>query len=459
MRILHVNQVARRAGGAEVFLFDLLDWLREKGHVTALVGGDAERSEVNSEFCFVKRPEWDGDRLLIDEEFERATLDYAREFEPDLIHVHNLATVPVRLLPRLAELDVPLVHHVHDASTMCANAWVVRGDGSPCPSGVGAQCLEHGCEKNYPYDGRILTTVRLRAMALRSTMDAFITSSEAYAGLCRTNGFEPVTAIPYWAPSAPVEPPPPTSDKRVLFLGRLVPEKGVETLLDAWPEVVQRVPDAILDVVGDGPLRDSLEARARSLGLDPAKLFRGRIPHDQVHETMQRSTALVFPSIWMEAFGIISHESFHAGTPVVASKIGGIPEVVTDGSTGLLVEPRDPQALAAAIVKLLTDDALHARLQKNCLARAEELREDTSMHRVLEVYEQARSRGTSHRRPVDLDLLASANRLFHDFGKVESWALGMKGHIDYLEANGEAGNPVKSFAKHVAARLRSKLGR
>ncbi|MEX1026285.1 MAG: glycosyltransferase family 4 protein [Planctomycetota bacterium] len=458
MRILHVNATADRAGGAEVFLHDLIDWSRAHGHAAALFAGHPERTADEPDLRILRRPEWSGASLISDPPFEAAAVDFVERFRPDLIHLHNLSSVPVGLITALAALDVPMVQHVHDASTLCANAWVVHPSGTVCEGGVGAKCLQHACGENYPFDGRILLAATLRARALERSVEGWIAASECYADLARRNGFDPVVAIPYWSPSPPIEPPPQRVGRRILFLGRLVPEKGVATLLEAWPRVLAAVPDAVLDLVGDGPQRPELEALAQRLGLD-ASIFSGKIPHHEVHARMQASSALVFPSIWLEAYGIISLEAFRAGLPVVASRIGGIPEVVTEGETGLLAPPRDAAALAEALIRVLTDDALHARLVAGCLAEAERRRDDAPMHAVFEQYERALQRGTEHRRAVDVDLLAGSDALLRDFERVERWALDMRGHIDYLEANGRATRPFWSFAKHVRARVRRRLGR
>jgi glycosyltransferase involved in cell wall biosynthesis len=140
----------------------------------------------------------------------------------------------------------------------------------------------------------------------------------------------------------------------VAYVGRLEHGKGVDVLLDAALRVHTKLPAAFL-FVGDGPLRAPLAARATAAGL-PA-CFAGR--RDDVPELLRLCRVVVLPSR-QEAFGRVLVEAMASGVPVVATRVGGIPEVCADGVTALLVPPEDPGALAAAIVLTLTDQAATA---------------------------------------------------------------------------------------------------
>ncbi len=135
-------------------------------------------------------------------------------------------------------------------------------------------------------------------------------------------------------------------------VARLEPEKGHPTLLEAWPQVLRAVPDAYLLVVGEGSRRDALEAQARELRIAHRVVFTGR--RDDVPAVTAALDVAVLPS-YREAQGLTILEAMALSRPVVASNVGGIPEMIEDGVTGLLVPPHDPDALAAAIVRLLRD--------------------------------------------------------------------------------------------------------
>jgi glycosyltransferase involved in cell wall biosynthesis len=138
-------------------------------------------------------------------------------------------------------------------------------------------------------------------------------------------------------------------------VGRLEPEKGHPTLIDAWPRVLESVPDAYLLIVGEGSRREALEHQVAELGIGSRVIFTGR--RDDVPAVTAALDVAVLPS-YREAQGLTILEAMALSRPVVASNVGGIPEMVEDGRTGLLVPPHDPQALATAIIRLLVDHPL-----------------------------------------------------------------------------------------------------
>lgn len=135
-------------------------------------------------------------------------------------------------------------------------------------------------------------------------------------------------------------------------VARLEPEKGHPTLLDAWPLVLREVPSARLLIIGEGSRQDELRDRTVELGIQHRVIFTGR--RDDMPAVTAALDVAVLPS-YREAQGLTVLEAMALSRPVVASNVGGIPEMIEDGVTGLLVPPHDPPALAAAIVRLLTD--------------------------------------------------------------------------------------------------------
>jgi glycosyltransferase involved in cell wall biosynthesis len=138
-------------------------------------------------------------------------------------------------------------------------------------------------------------------------------------------------------------------------VARLEPEKGHPTLLEAWPAVLRKVPDAYLLIVGEGARREALEQQVRALRIAHRVVFTGR--RDDVPAVTAALDVAVLPS-YREAQGLTILEAMALSRPVVASNVGGIPEMIEDGVTGLLVPPNDPPALATAIVRLLQDHSL-----------------------------------------------------------------------------------------------------
>jgi glycosyltransferase involved in cell wall biosynthesis len=190
------------------------------------------------------------------------------------------------------------------------------------------------------------------ARVLAPGADATIATSRAVAALA------PGARVVY--PGVPIPPPrqPPTNDRPIVgYAGRLVTLKGVDVLLRA----AATLPGLRVEVAGDGPERSRLEA------IDPSATFLGWQP--RLDDLLARWDLFALPSR-EEAFGIAALEAMAAGRPVVATRVGGLPELIDDGLTGLLVPPDDPPALAAALASLAADPARRARMGEAGRARA-----------------------------------------------------------------------------------------
>ena len=179
----------------------------------------------------------------------------------------------------------------------------------------------------------------------------------------------------------------PSDKKIILFVGNLFAVKGIEFLLAAISQVKRR--DLRLYLLGDGHLREELAATARQLEVDDLCLFMGQRPHDEVPVWLSAADCLVLPSL-SEGFPTILVEAMMSGTPVVATAVGGVPEIVEHRKTGLLVPPRDPPALARAISELLTDQALAGTITENAkLYVTANLTWEKNARETLAVYREA----------------------------------------------------------------------
>lgn len=184
---------------------------------------------------------------------------------------------------------------------------------------------------------------------------------------------KPVTVVPYGVDLEVFGPRPSTghgpavgggdagSEVVMGAVARLSKEKGLHYLLEAFAVVAGRYPGARLVLAGEGPERRRLERLAARLGLRERVRFLGEVPHEQVPQVLQGLDVFVMPSTY-EGFGVAALEAEAVEVPVVASSIHGIPDVVVDGETGLLVPPRDRQALAEALLRLAGDADLRRRL-------------------------------------------------------------------------------------------------
>ena len=170
----------------------------------------------------------------------------------------------------------------------------------------------------------------------------------------------------------------------VAGLGRLVPIKGFDLLVRALPAILAEIPSTRVVLGGDGPDRDALAATAQSLGVtDRLRLF-GETA--DVASCLVAADAVAMPSR-NEGMGRVLVESMALGLPVVATAVGGIPAVVTDGESGLLVEPENVPALAAALVRLGHDGGLRRKIGEAAVARAVEFSTPVADRKMLAVYD------------------------------------------------------------------------
>jgi glycosyltransferase involved in cell wall biosynthesis len=167
--------------------------------------------------------------------------------------------------------------------------------------------------------------------------------------------------------------PRPLEAPRLVCLGRVVRDKGFDVALEAFAELVPRFPEARLVVAGDGPARHELETQAQALGVADTVEFPGWVAPERVFELMNSATLAVMPSRWDEPFGLVAVEAALMARPVVASRVGGLAEVVADGETGLLVDKEDPAALARAVAHLLEDPGAAERMGQAARRRARKL--------------------------------------------------------------------------------------
>ena len=170
------------------------------------------------------------------------------------------------------------------------------------------------------------------------------------------------TPVPWLAPG----------ERAVLFVGRLSAPKGIYDLFDAIPQVVARCPGTKFVLVGvaeNAAMEPVIRSAAERRGIAPHIAFLGSLEGRSKGIAFATSHMIVVPS-WTEAFPLVIPEAMAAGLPVIATRVGAIPDFVTDGEDGFLVAPRDAPALAERICRLLDDDALHQRISERVQARA-----------------------------------------------------------------------------------------
>jgi glycosyltransferase involved in cell wall biosynthesis len=271
---------------------------------------------------------------------------------PDLAHVHNTwYALSPSVLAALASAGIPVVVTLHNYRLLCVNAQLFR-DGGPCEDCVGSHPwhgVQHRCYRSSALASTAAAaTITLnrrhqsweRFVALYLTMTQFSKRRFVAGGLPGDR----IQVKPHAVADPGRRAGPPSASRTILYVGRLSSEKGVPVVIDAMAGA--EAADLELLVIGDGPERPALERRAGARAR-----FAGRLLPRQVRYEMTRARALAFPSLCYETFGMTVVEAMAAGLPVIASELGGTPEIV-GSRAGRLVPPGDVAAWRAALRQL-----------------------------------------------------------------------------------------------------------
>ena len=175
------------------------------------------------------------------------------------------------------------------------------------------------------------------------------------------------------------------TEKIILFVGTLRAVKGVKYLIQAMSIMGQNSINARLILVGNGEERQSLQGLTKELDLEEDVTFVGKVPNEEIPQYMIASDVFVLPSL-SESFGIVNLEAMACGLPIVATKVGGLPEIIEEGKNGFLVEPKNLEQIAEKVRLLLGDDELRRRISENNKTRVKEYSWESVVDRLEWVY-------------------------------------------------------------------------
>ena len=314
-----------------------------------------------------------------------------RQFRPDVVHAHNLfPMLSAAALCACAQAGVPVVHTLHNYRLLCPNALLFRR-GSVCEECLGKRLawpgVVHGCYRG----SRAATLAVASAISAHRELGVYRRKVSRYIALTEfarakfvQGGLadERITVKPNFLPTDPK--PGNGSGGYALFVGRLSHEKGVDVLLRAWKRLAGRV---ALKVIGSGALADKV---SRAAAADPSIEFLGAKTRDDVYRHMRAARALIFPSQCFETFGLTAIESLATGTPVIASCMGSMQEIIQHRRTGLHFTPGDPESLVQQIEWMLAHELEWQQMR--CAARAEyesKYTAERNYSMLKEIYQQA----------------------------------------------------------------------
>ena len=424
MKILLVNKFHYRKGGAETYYLTVGSELERMGHEVAYFSMKHPNNlpckwdkyfVTQREYNDVKNPlsaVRDGIALIYSPEAKRNFQALCEEFRPDVVHlnnVHRQITLSILDAPYLKEHHVPVFYTAHDYVTVCPGYLMLDGEGRVCDAcledGKYRHCIENRCVKG--------SRAKSALAALEASFNSSHHSNERIDRVIAPSRFMRSKLIEGGWPEGKVEALQNFADDAILarasgvaddvtdrespyllFFGRLSAEKGVDVLLRAFDAAAPSLPrDMRLIVVGDGP--DAAEFRELAVSLDSAPRieFAGYQTGDALQIYVERASLAIASSRWRENMPYSIVEAFAAGTPVVGTRIGGIPELVTDGVTGFACEPGDVATMADAMVRgaeAFLDAPVYVRMQESCRAYVREnCSRDKFMDQLVKLYEEA----------------------------------------------------------------------
>jgi len=347
MNILIVHNTYQQPGGEDLVVAQESRLLEQHGHKISLY--TRSNHEIDA-LSFVQRLEFIS-RMVSANDSKLAVRELLRDIKPDIVHIHNtFVMVSPSVYEVCQEEGVPVVQTLHNYRLLCPASTFYRDGGicEECVTGGLLRSIQHACYR----DSRLMSgaiALMLKTHRSRQTwnrgIDAYVAISSFVKDKFVESGFpaDKIHIKPNFVGVDPGERPRPGD--YALFVGRLSPEKGLSTLLDAWRRLQIVIP---LVIAGDGPLRQRLQAEATRTGLRSVR-FTGRLGRDEVYDAMKKAAFLVVPSVWPEPFGLIVAEAFACGTPVLGARVGSIQGMVDDQVTGLHFAPGDPEALAKIV--------------------------------------------------------------------------------------------------------------
>jgi glycosyltransferase involved in cell wall biosynthesis len=328
---------------------------------------------------------------------------------PQIAHFHNTFPLisPSAYYAAQAE-SVRVVQTVHNFRLCCANGILFR-DGTVCEDCLDSSSpwwgIVHKCYRN----SRVASAGAVSMLATHRALGSWWRAVDLYIALTEfsrrklVEGGLPASKIAV-KPNF-VYPDPGAGAGRggyAIFVGRLSQEKGLETLLSAW-----RLLDGILPlkIAGSGPMAVAVQEAASN---DVAIQFLGPVSFETVNTLIGEATVLVLTSEWYENFPRVLVEAFAKGTPVIASKLGAMAEIVDDGRTGLHFKPGDAADLAAKVRLLLAEPRLLAQMRRAAREKFDEsFTAESNYKRLMALYELTLKRGTELASPSGCSMLSA----------------------------------------------------
>ena len=387
MNVLVAHNFYQQPGGEDAVFADETKLLEEHGHSVSRFVMDNDAVGAMSKWAAARATLWNPAS-------GRALRKAIRDADAQVVHFHNtFPLISPAAYYAAHEEGAAVVQTLHNYRLMCVTATFCR-DGRVCEDCLGRTLawpgILHGCYRGNRAASAVVAAMqtfhRLKG-TWRREVDLYIALSEFGRKKFIEGGLPPekIVVKPNYVSPDPGEGA--GQGDFALFVGRLTPEKGITPLLKAWPEVFAET-GVKLKIMGSGPMKPEVEeAAGRASGME----YLGQVESRQeVYETIGAARALIFPSVWYEGQPRIIIESLAKGTPVLASRLGSMAEMVADGKTGLLFEAGNAGDLVRQARTLLSNKTALQEMRKAAHQEFElHYTSDQNYPLVIHCYEQA----------------------------------------------------------------------
>lgn len=401
MKIVFINNYLYRRGGVETLMFDQIEQLKRHGHDVAVFTRHHKKN-IQSDYEEYFAPTFEytnisgvgklsaGINLIYSYKTRQCLSKLLEDFRPDIIHCHNIyGRLTTSVIDAARQMDIPLISSLHDYKMICPS-YLMSNKGRNCEKCVGGRfyfCLLNRCHKEKFIPSLIYTIETYFNVVFKKYAWAkyficpsrFLLQKHHEAGIPKEKLIQISNSV-----NTDRYKPNYTQGKYILFVGRISKEKGVLTLIKAVKGL--SVP---LKIVGEGPMGEECKKYVQKNNIHNVH-FEGHRSGSELADLYEKAIFLVVPSEWYEVFGLIILEAFASGKPVIASNIGGIPELVLEKETGLLFEPGDNIELREKIDHLLSNPSLIAKMGEKAREKVEE-EYTTELHysNLMDLYKKA----------------------------------------------------------------------
>lgn len=389
MNILLINDYINAFGGAETAVMNTKRILEKNGHKVVLLG---EKTNKDSIRTFFER--W------FNLKYYFKTKKIIREKKIDVIHINSCTFISPSPILASKKMNKKTVMTFHSLNYYCPRTWGIDKSGKTCLKDYDFCCLFRGCPtfksmKMFP----LFLTIKWLKIGfhrhlIRKYTDYFICPSKKLKEFMQKTFKLPEEKI-FYVPNF-IEIPnsynvdfSKIKNNQFLFVGRISEEKGIDIAIKAINILIKKeeLKDLCLKIIGSGNEADNLKKLVKKLNIENNIQFLGKVDNDKLDKYYQESLAVLIPSVWFEAFGLVNIEAMKNKTPIIASKVGGIMDIVEHGKNGYLFKLGDYKDMSRYIKKLYKNTELSKKLGENGFKKVkEEFNEKKHYNELMKIY-------------------------------------------------------------------------